>query len=318
MKQLPEEIKDSKILITGGAGFVGSHLTHRLAPENDVTVLDNLLTGKLENLAKSKDKIKFIRGDIRDAKTVKDIISGGIDIIFHLAACTSVVGSIADPLLDMDTNVRGTLTVLEACRGSKIKRLVYTSSAAVYGDVKKLPVDEDAPLNPASPYAVSKMTAEKYCVAYQKVYGVPAAVVRCFNIYGPRQSTGAYANAISIFLGNITKGEPLTIYGDGEQTRDLIYIDDAVTGCISAATSADSVGGVFNIASGTATSINRLVKIILKVTGKASPVNYAPARAGEIRHSLAGITKASRILGYRARVNLETGITATWQALNKA
>jgi len=162
------------------------------------------------------------------------------------------------------------------------------------------------------------MTAEKYCIAYQKVYGVPAAAVRCFNIYGPRQSTGAYANAISNFLGNINRGEPLTIYGDGEQTRDLVYIEDAVTGCISAATSADSVGGVFNIASGTATSINRLVKIILKVTGKSPPVNYAPARAGEIKQSLAGITKASKVLGYRARVDLETGITATWQALNKA
>jgi len=318
MTKLPEEIKDNRILITGGAGFVGSHLADRLAPENDVTVLDNLLTGKLENLAKSKDKIRFVQGDIRDAKTVKDIISGGIDIIFHLAACTSVMGSIADPLLDMDTNVRGTLTVLEACRNSKIKRLVYTSSAAAYGDVKKLPVDEDAPLNPASPYAVSKMTAEKYCVAYQKVYGVPAAVVRCFNIYGPRQSTGAYANAISIFLGNIKRGEPLTIYGDGKQTRDLIYIDDTVAGCLSAATNPGAEGGVFNIASGTATSVNRLVKIILKATGKAPPVNYAPARAGEIRYSRASTIKASRVLGYRARVDLETGITATWQALNKA
>ncbi len=207
---------------------------------------------------------------------------------FTWPACTSVIGSIADPLLDMDTNVRGTLTVLEACRGSKIKRLVYTSfQAAVYGDVKNLPVDEDAPLNPASPYAVSKMTAEKYCVTYQKVYGVPAAAVRCFNIYGPRQSTGAYANAISIFLGNINRGEPLTIYGDGEQTRDLIYIDDAVTGYLSVAATPGAVGGVFNIASGTATSINRLARIILKVTGKSPPVNHAPARAGEIRHSLA-------------------------------
>jgi len=317
MKKLPEEIKGSKILVTGGAGFVGSHIVDRLAPQNEVTVLDNLLTGKPENMAKSRDKIQFIQGDIRDEKLVRDIISGGIDIIFHLAACTSVTGSIENPITDMDTNVRGTLTVLEACRGAKIKRLVYTSSAAVYGDVKKLPVVEDSPLNPASPYATSKMTAEKYCIVYQKIYGVPATAVRCFNIYGPRQSTGVYANAISIFLRNINNGEPLTIYGDGEQTRDLMYIDDVVNGCMLAATGAGAVGDVFNLATGKATTVNQLTELVLKATGKSPAVNHAAPRAGEIRHSLASIAKASRVLGYRPDTDLEDGIKATWQAFNE-
>jgi UDP-glucose 4-epimerase len=317
MKKLPEGISGKKILVTGGAGFVGSHIVDRLAPENEVIILDDLSTGKPENLATSKEKIKFIRGDIRDAGLVKDIISGGIDIVFHLAARTSVVGSIEDPLLDMDTNVRGTLTILEACRGSNIQRLVYVSSAAVYGDVKKLPVDEDSSLNPGSPYAVSKMTAEKYCLIYQKVYNLPVAAVRCFNIYGPRQSAGAYANAISIFLRNIVKGEPLTIYGDGEQTRDLVYIDDAASGCLAAAASPGAVGGVFNIASGTAVTVNRLVKIILKVTGENPVINHSTARAGEIRYSQARIAKAANVLGYKPQTTLESGIKAAWQELNK-
>lgn len=313
MQQNPAEIRDKKILVTGGAGFVGSHIVDRLSPQNDVVVLDNLFTGSLANLAGSKDRIKFIEGDIRDKKLVKDIIAGGIEFVFHLAAHASVIGSIADPDLDMDVNIRGTLNILEACRDSKIKRLVYAGSAAVYGDARYLPVDEDHPLNPESPYAVSKLAAEKYCFSFYKVYGVPTAVIRCFNIYGPRQGTGQYANAISTFLGKLKKGEPLTIYGDGEQTRDFVFVSDVASGNLLAATQPVATGGVFNIASSTATSINQLVTIINKISGRKVPVIHAAAKAGEIKHSHASIDRAVKMLGYRPVTDLEKGILATWQ-----
>jgi len=316
MKQLPAEIKGKKVLVTGGAGFIGSHIVDSLSPENQVVVLDNLFTGSPANLAGSKDRIKFINGDVRDKQLVKDVIADGIKLVFHLAAHANVIRSIADPYTDMDVNIRGTLNVLEACRSSRVKRLVYVSSAAVYGEAKHLPINEEHPLNPESPYAVSKMTAEKYCLVYHKVFGVPVAVVRCFNIYGPRQNTGAYANAISIFLAKAKKGEPITIYSDGEQTRDFVFIGDAVAGILLAATRPAAVGGVFNIASGAATSINRLVEIIHKTTGRQVQVIHAAAKAGEIRHSYASINKAVKALGYRPGTDLENGILATWQGLN--
>jgi UDP-glucose 4-epimerase len=316
MKQKPPEIKGRKILVTGGAGFVGSHLVDRLSMDNEVVVLDNLFTGSLDNLAQSKDRIRFIDGDIRDSKLVKDIISGGVDIVFHLAALANVIRSIADPGLDMDINIKGTLNVLEACRGSKITRLVFTSSAAVYGEAKYLPIDEEHPLSPESPYAVSKLAAEKYCLAYHTVYGVPAAAVRCFNIYGPRQSSGAYANAISIFLGKIKKGEPLTVYGDGEQTRDLVFVGDAVNGILQAASQPGAVGNVCNIATASAISVNQLIKIITGATGRQITTIHSDAKAGEIRHSYASIQKAKQTLGYVPATDLKTGISATWQKMN--
>jgi UDP-glucose 4-epimerase len=315
MKQLPVEIRGKKILVTGGAGFVGSHIVDRLAPENEVVVLDNLFTGSRANLAGSRERVRFIEGDVRDQKLVKDIVNDGTDLVLHLAAHANVIRSIADPTLDMDINIRGTLNVLEACRGSGIERLVNVSTAAVYGQAKKLPITEEHPLNPESPYAVSKLAAEKYCLVYHKVFGVPAVAVRCFNIYGPRKNTGAYANAIAIFLGKVKNGEPITIYGDGEQTRDLLFISDAVAGILLAATCPAAVGDVFNIATGTGTSVNRLVDIINKTTGKRAQVIHEAAKAGEIKHSYASIEKVMQALGYRPATTLEKGIQATWQEL---
>lgn len=316
MNNIPNELNGKNILVTGGAGFVGSHIVDRLSSQNNVIVLDNLFTGLLSNLEKSKDRVKFVKGDVLDKALLKDLVAD-IDYIFHLAANVGNIRSIKDPYFDMDANIKGTLNLLEACRGSHIKRLVYAGSAACYGEAKYLPIDEDHPLNPESPYAVSKMAAEKYCLAYHKVHGIPTAVVRFFNIYGPRQDTSQYANAIPIFLDKFKNGESITVYGDGEQTRDFIFVGDIVTGNLLAATEPAAVGGIFNIATGKGTSINQLVDSIRKVSGIQGKVTYLPARAGEVKHSRADIKKASKILGYHPQTNLKDGLSLTWKELSK-
>jgi UDP-glucose 4-epimerase len=313
MEQI-NELKGKNVLVTGGAGFVGSHIVDRLSPDNKVTVLDNLFTGSLSNLEKSKDRIKFIEGDILDKDLVNKTVAD-VDYIFHLAAHVGNIRSLQDPYFDMDVNIRGMLNLLEACRDSKVQRLVYSSSGAIFGEAKYLPIDEDHPLHPESPYAVSKMAAEKYAFAFYKVYGVPTASVRYFNIYGPRQDTSEYANAVSIFLGKTKLGETLTIYGDGEQTRDFVYIQDVVTANILAATQPAAVGEIFNIATGIATSINQVTRIIREVSGRESQIIYTDPRAGEVRHSRATIEKAQKLLGYRPTIDLEEGLRITWQSV---
>lgn len=312
----PNELKGKKILVTGGAGFIGSHIVDRLSPNNEVIVLDNLFSGLLSNLERSKDRITFTKGDILDKKLMKDIVAE-VEYVFHLAAHVGNIRSIEDPYFDMDTNIRGTLNMLEACRHSNIKRLVYSSSAAIFGEAKYLPIDEEHPLNPESPYAVSKMAAEKYCYAYYKVHGVPITALRYFNAYGPRQDSSDYANAISIFLNRTNKGEPLTIFGDGKQTRDFIFVEDIASANILAATQPAAVGEIINVATGQVNSIEQLVSVIQQVSSKKSPVTYAAARAGEVKHSRANIEKAQRLLGFTSRTTFNEGLLATWQAAAK-
>jgi UDP-glucose 4-epimerase len=311
------DLKGKNILVTGGAGFIGSNIVDRLAPDNNVFVFDSLFTGTMNNLVKSRDKITFIKGDIRDKELVNKTVAK-VEYIFHLAAHVGNIRSLKDPYLDMDVNINGMLNLLEACRNNpNLKRLVYSSSAAIFGEAKYLPIDEDHPLYPESPYAVSKMAAEKYAFAYHKVYGIPTASVRYFNAYGPRQDSSEYANAISIFLSKTRKGEPLTVYGDGEQTRDFIFISDIVNGNLLAATHPAAPGQVFNISSGEVHSILQLIGIIRDVTGKEVPYTHAPFRAGEVRHSKANIDKAKKILGFKPRTDLKTGIRLTWESLGE-
>ena len=316
MEQYLNEFKGKNVLVTGGAGFVGSHIVDRLSPENKVTVLDNLFTGSLSNLEGSKDRITFVKGDILDQALVKDLVSKA-DYIFHLAANVGNIRSLKDPYFDMNVNIKGMLNLLEACRGSNVKRLVYSSSGAIFGEAKYLPIDEDHPLNPESPYAVSKLAAEKYAFAFYKVYGIPTASVRYFNIYGPRQDTSEYANAVSIFLSKTSKGEPLTIYGDGEQTRDFVFIGDVVTANLLAAIHPAAAGEIFNIATGLATTINQITEIIKEVSGRESQINFAPSRAGEVLHSRATIEKASKLLGYSPKTELKEGLRITWNEVIK-
>ncbi len=316
MEQEPNQLEGKKILVTGGAGFIGSNLVDRLAPQNRVIVLDNLSTGLPSNLDKSKAQITFVKGDILDKALLKDIVAE-VEFIFHLAAHVGNIKSIKEPDVDMEINIRGTLNLLEACRQAKIQRLVYSSSGAIFGECKYLPIDEEHPLNPESPYAVSKLAAEKYCFAFHKVYGLPTTAVRYFNVYGPRQDTREYANAISIFLSRTKQGKPLTIFGDGEQTRDLVFIQDVVSANILAATQPAAVGQIFNIATGQATSINQIAELIKQVSAKASPIIYADPRAGEVIHSRATIEKARKLLGYNPQTSLKEGLLLTWQDMLK-
>jgi UDP-glucose 4-epimerase len=308
--------ENKNILVTGGAGFIGSHIVDRLSAENRVIVFDNLFTGQMSNLEKSKDKITFIKGDILDKALLSDIVAK-VDIIFHLAADVGNIRSIRDPFFDMDINIRGVLNLLDACRNSKVERVVYSSSAAIFGEARYLPIDEEHTLNPESPYAVSKMAGEKYCFAFYKVHGVPTTALRYFNVYGPRQDTSEYANAISIFSHKIREGTPITIFGDGKQTRDFVFIEDVVDANILAATQPAAIGEIFNIAMGKETSIEQLVSLIMEVRGKESPIAYAAPRAGEVRHSRANIEKAQRMLGYNPEISLKEGLTLTWREETK-
>jgi len=315
--QKQSELKGKNILVTGGAGFIGSHIVDRLSPENNVYVLDNLFNGSLSNLAKSRDQITFVKGDIRDKELVKDTVAK-VEYIFHLAAHVGNIRSLKDPYFDMEVNIIGMLNLLEACRNSNIKRLVHTSSGAIFGEAKYLPIDEDHPLNPESPYAVSKLAAEKYAYSYYKVYGIPAVSLRYFNAYGPRQDTSEYANAISIFLSLTKEGKPVTIFGDGEQTRDFIFVNDIVSANILAATHPAAIGEIFNISAGEVHSIKQLIDIIGKVSGKKVSFSHADFRAGEIRHSKANTDKARKLLGFNTQTNLEEGLRETWEVLVRA
>ena len=312
MEQYLNKCKGKKILVTGGAGFVGSNLVDKLSPDNKVVVLDNLFSGLLSNLEKSEDRITFVKGDVLDKALVKDIVAE-VDYVFHLAAHVGNIRSIKDPNFDMEVNIRGTLNLLEACRNSNIKRLVYSSSGAIFGEAKYLPIDEEHPLNPESPYAVSKLAAEKYCFAFHKVYGVPTTALRYFNVYGPRQDASEYANAISIFLSRTREGKPLTIFGDGKQTRDFIFVKDVARANILAATHPSAVGEIFNIATGKENSIEELVDIIKQVSAKEIQVIYADSRAGEVKYSRASIEKAQRLLGYNPETNFKEGLLLTWK-----
>jgi len=308
-----EELKGKNILVTGGAGAIGSNLVDKISEENNVIVLDDLSSGLLSNLEKSKHRIKFVKGSILDKEVLRKVVPQ-VEYVFHLAANVGNIKSIEDPGYDMEINVKGTLNVLEACKQAKITRIVYSSSAAIFGEAKYLPVDEDHPLNPESPYAVSKLAAEKYCFAFYKVYGVPTTSIRYFNAYGPRLGTSGYPNVIPKFFGRIREGKPLQVFGDGEQTRDYLYVSDIIQANILAATQPAAVGQIFNIATGQGSSLNQLISIINELNGKKTEVIYADFRVGEVKHSRANIEKAKKVLGYSPKVDLKEGLRLTWQA----
>lgn len=294
------------VLVTGGAGFIGSNLVGLLLGEGHrVVVLDNLSSGYRCNV-ESFPQVEFIEGDVRDASDVERAMAD-VETVFHLAASVGNTRSIEQPLVDSAVNVLGMLNVLEAARSRGIDKVVYSSSAGIFGELKTLPIAEDHPQNPDSPYGVSKLAAEKLCLVYNKLYGMHNVCLRYFNVYGPKQRYDAYGNVIPIFANCILKRQPLTIFGDGEQTRDFVNVRDVAAANIQAAAT-PGLGGVFNIGSGTRISVNKLAKLIQDAAGVEVGTRYGLPRKGDVRDSLADISAASRMLGFVPKVGMEEGL----------
>ena len=306
----------TKFLVTGGAGFIGSNLVRKLVEEGhrEVRVIDNLSTGKRENLAPILEKIDMQIGDIRDKEFVENQLRD-TEIVFHHAAVASVDQSVKDPMATNECNIRGTLNVLLAARDNQVRRVVFASSSALYGDSPALPKHEQMPVDPLSPYALSKYAGERYCQLFYQLYGVETICLRYFNVFGPNQDAGSqYAAVIPRFIYATLNGKPITIYGDGEQTRDFIFVENVVSANILAASIDGVVGKVFNIACGERISINQLAKHLMDVLGQKVPVIYEEPRTGEVKHSLADISKAVELLGYSPAIDIWEGLrrSALW------
>ncbi|HTX60923.1 MAG TPA: SDR family oxidoreductase [Methanobacterium sp.] len=288
-------MKGQKIIVTGGLGFIGSNLVKELIEENEVIIIDDLSSGKLENAEHhNKDNLKLIKGSITDLDLKK--IFRDSDYVFHEAALISVPESVKKPLTYNEVNVNGTLKVLIAARDSDVKKVVFASSAAVYGDSRQLPIIEDIPLQPQSPYAVNKATGELYCNVFTENYGLSTVSLRYFNVFGPRQDpNSAYAAVIPNFIQSILKGEKPVIYGDGEQSRDFISVKQVVKANIKACMS--SKVGVYNVALGRSTTINQLLEMINQCMGTQVEPVYMDPRPGDVKHSLADISRA-RTFGF--------------------
>jgi len=298
---------DARVLVTGGAGFIGSNLTAALlAAGHEVTVLDDLSSGYSKNLEPGP-ALTFLEGDVRDRAAVQRAIEGA-SVVFHLAASVGNKKSIDDPVHDAEVNVLGTLNVLEEARRAGVRRLVASSSAGIFGELKTLPIREDHPAEPDTPYGSTKLCGEKLCLAYAKLWGLGVVCLRYFNVYGPNQRFDAYGNVIPIFVFKLLRGERLTVFGDGEQTRDFVNVHDVVQANLKAA-AADGVTGAFNIGSGTRISINELVHQIEKASGRKVAFEYAPPRAGDVRDSLADIGAARARLGFDPTVGLAEGLS---------
>ena len=295
-----------RVLVTGGAGFIGSNLVRRLVAEQHVvTVLDDLSSGFRRNLAPFPG-VRFVEGDIRVEADVRSAIEG-VEVVFHLAASVGNRRSIDDPLRDAEVNVLGTLRVLEAARWAGVRKVVASSSAGIFGELKTLPIREDHPIEPDSPYGASKLCCEKECLAYAKLFGLEAVCLRYFNVYGPNQRFDAYGNVIPIFVFQMLRGEPLTIFGDGEQTRDFVNVRDVVQANLLAA-GARGVSGAFNIGSGTSVTVNDLVLRLRAASGLDPLVRHGPPRSGDVRDSLADVAAARAALGFAPGVTLEEGL----------
>lgn len=295
-----------KCLVTGGAGFIGSNLVGGLlAAGKKVTVLDNLLSGFRSNLDLFPE-VRFIEGDIRHADVVAEAIRG-CDVVFHLAAAVGNKRSIDDPIQDAEINVLGTLRVMEAARASGVRKVVVSSSAGVFGELKMLPIREDHPVEPGSPYGCTKLCAEKLGLAYAKLYDMDVVCLRYFNVFGRNQRFDAYGNVIPIFVFQILSGETLTIHGDGEQTRDFIHVRDVVQANIRAAESR-RLSGVFNIGCGSRITINNLMDLLRDISGMKPVVRFGPPRSGDVRDSLADISAARKAFGFEPTMAIRAGL----------
>jgi nucleoside-diphosphate-sugar epimerase len=297
--------------VTGGAGFIGSHLTEELLRRGEqVRVVDSLITGHRHNLAHLSG-IDFLEGDLADLSVAKCAVQG-VDYVLHQAAIPSVPRSVDDPITSNRANIDSTLNVLVAARDAGVKRVVYAGSSSAYGNTPTLPKQEDMPANPLSPYALQKLVGEQYMQMFTALYGLETVTIRYFNVFGPRQDPSSpYSGVISVFAKAILNNSAPTIYGDGEQTRDFTFVANVVDGVLKAVKAPGASGNVINVATGSSISLNRLFASMRDMVGSRVEANYGPTRAGDVRDSIADITKARTLLGYEPTVPLEEGLKKT-------
>jgi nucleoside-diphosphate-sugar epimerase len=308
-----------RYLVTGGAGFIGSHIVDELVRRgHSVVVLDNLSTGKESNLASVREKIELSTGSVTDLAAVQAACRGA-DYVVHLAARTSVPRSVQDPVDTNHANIDGTLNVLVAARDAKVRRFVFAASSSAYGDTPTLPKVETMPPAPISPYGVTKYVGELYAQVFGRVYGLENASVRYFNVFGPRQDpTSQYSGVLSRYMLAVIEGEAPVVFGDGEQSRDFTYVENIVDETLRACEAPGASGKVFNGGTGARITLNEVLHQLEKITGKKLQAKYEPPRTGDILHSQADISLARRVLGYEPRVLFEQGLKRTWDWYNAA
>ncbi len=308
-----------RYLVTGGAGFIGSHTVDELVRRGyGVTVLDDLSTGKVENFFSVRSKVEFMRESVTNLEKVREACRG-VDCAIHLAAQTSVPRSVKDPIETNLINVNGTLNVLVAARDVRVKRVVFASSCAVYGKTSVLPIPEVASLAPISPYGVSKLVGETYGNVFQQLYDLEFVALRYFNVFGPRQDPGSpYSGVLSLFNDAVMNGTQPTVYGDGEQSRDFVYVGNVVDAILRAAESKNAPGRAINIGTGIRTTSNQTLALLEKITGRPAKPKYGAPREGDIRDSQADISLAGNLLGYNPRIAFEEGLKHTWDWFSRA
>jgi len=302
----------SKVVITGGAGFIGSHIAEEVAKEYEVIIIDNLddyyspdLKRRNLEILLANPNVRFIEGDITDPGLLRRVIDADVEFVFHEAAQAGVRISVEDPFKPNNVNVLGTLNVLKASLDAGVKRVINASSSSVYGKVQYLPFDEAHPTMPVSPYGVSKLAAEHYCRVFYEVYGLPTVSLRYFTVYGPRMRPDL---AISIFTRKMLANEPITVYGDGEQTRDFTYIDDIVRVNRKLLETSAADGYAMNVGGGHRITVNDLIAHLREITGSASEVVYSDKQKGDAEHTLADTSLAGRLVGYRPEVSIRDGL----------
>jgi UDP-N-acetylglucosamine/UDP-N-acetyl-alpha-D-glucosaminouronate 4-epimerase len=302
-----------KALVTGGAGFIGSNLVRALLARGDaVRVLDNFSTGNRANLGELAGDVDLVEGELRSYERVHNAVRG-VEVVFHLGALGSVPRSVQDPLTSGAVNVEGTLNVLLAARDEGIRRVVYASSSSIYGNQPELPLRETMAADPISPYGVGKLAAERYCVSFTRVYhSFETVVLRYFNVFGPRQDPRSqYAAVVPLFITAIAADEPVTIFDDGEQSRDFTYVDNVVAANLLAADAEGASGRIFNVSSGKPATVNELAATIGRLLGKPVERRYLPPRPGDLRNSWADVNEARGVLGFEPTVSLEDGLRRT-------
>jgi nucleoside-diphosphate-sugar epimerase len=303
-----------RYLVTGGAGFIGSNTVDELVRRgHDVVVLDNLSAGKARNLASVRTKIKLMQYSITNLDALRAACRGA-DCVIHLAAQTSVPRSVKDPIETNLINVNGTLNVLVVARDAKVKRVVFASSCAVYGKTSVLPIPESTALAPISPYGLSKQVGEAYGRVFQELYGLEFVALRYFNVFGPRQDpSSAYSGVLSLFNSALLAGTQPTVYGDGEQSRDFVYVQNVVEAILLAAEAKGAPGMAINIGTGNRCTLNQTLALLEKITSRPARAKYAAPREGDIRDSQADISLAQKVLGYKPRLGFEEGLKRTWE-----